>query len=159
MIKKITSLLIFLFLLNGCSGYKPIFSSENLNFEIINHVIEGDKILGNKIYSQLNQLSKLNNNQNKKGIDLYINVTKDNNAATKNSAGEILSYKTTLIVKIEVKDYLTNEKILEKDFVSSSTYKTQDQYYDTIKLENETNEILLETTYENILITLTQYIS
>ena len=56
--------LIFLFILlvlfNGCSGYKPIFSSTNFDFAIGNYSIQGNKLLGNKIYSQLYILSQSN---------------------------------------------------------------------------------------------------
>ena len=54
--KKISYLLISLiFLINigACTGYKPIFSSSNLEFKITDYSILGDKKLGNKIYSKL----------------------------------------------------------------------------------------------------------
>ena len=51
-IYAIYSLIIF-FLINGCAGYEPIFSSGNLNFKISKYTIEGDKRLGNEIYSRL----------------------------------------------------------------------------------------------------------
>jgi len=48
--KKITypilSFIILVFI-NGCSGYEPIFGSTNLQFEIADYSIEGNKILGN----------------------------------------------------------------------------------------------------------------
>ena len=59
--KKITYFIysfIFLILLNGCAGYKPIFDSSNLQFKIADYSIEGNKILGKKIYSKLHNLSK-----------------------------------------------------------------------------------------------------
>ena len=44
-------LFILLIFINGCAGYEPIFGSTNLQFEIADYSIEGNKILGNKIYS------------------------------------------------------------------------------------------------------------
>mgnify|MGYP001322156027 CR=1 FL=1 len=44
--KKIIYLIIIFFFssyIYACAGYKPIFSSSNLQFKIINHSIEGDK--------------------------------------------------------------------------------------------------------------------
>ena len=64
--KKITSLIVLFILLvfiNACTGYKPIFGSSNLQFEITDYLIEGDKKLGNQIYSKLYNLSKSNKNQ------------------------------------------------------------------------------------------------
>ena len=51
-------LLTLLSIINGCSGYKPIFSSSNLEFEIADYTIKGDKVLGNQIYAKLYNLSK-----------------------------------------------------------------------------------------------------
>ena len=54
--KKITHLILSIALLifiNGCADYKPIFGTTKLQFEISDHTIEGNKILGNKIYSKL----------------------------------------------------------------------------------------------------------
>ena len=42
-----------LLFLNACAGYKPIFTSTNLQFEITNYSVEGNKTLGNKIYDKL----------------------------------------------------------------------------------------------------------
>ena len=55
----IASLIIFINI-NSCVGYKPIFDSTNIQFKIINHSIEGNKKLGNKIYTKLYNLSKSN---------------------------------------------------------------------------------------------------
>ena len=150
-------LFILLVLFNGCSGYKPIFSSTNLDFTIGNYSIQGNKLLGNKIYSLLYTLSQSNkNNQNKRSIDLLIDSSKHKVALSKNSAGKILSYKITLNTKIEVNDYLTNKKILYKTFTSSLTYKIRNQYSETIELEKKTIDNLIEKTYQDLLISLTQ---
>ena len=83
-------LLILLFFLYNCAGYEPIFSPTSINFEIKNSSIEGDKSIGNNIYSKLNVLSKANKNHpNKKSIELSINASKDKTAFSKNSSGKI----------------------------------------------------------------------
>ena len=59
--KKISYLLIaliFLINISACAGYKPIFGSSNLEFEIADYSISGDKKLGNKIYVKLYNLSQ-----------------------------------------------------------------------------------------------------
>ena len=53
--KKIASLsiaFILLVYLSACAGYKPIFSSSNLQFKINDYFIQGNKKLGNQIYSK-----------------------------------------------------------------------------------------------------------
>ena len=49
---------ILLLCINGCVGYKPIFGSTNLQFKIENYSIEGDKLLGKRIYNKLYNLTK-----------------------------------------------------------------------------------------------------
>ena len=148
---------ILLLFINGCAGYEPIFSSTNLQFEIADYSIEGNKILGNKIYSKLYSLSKSKkDDQNLRSVDLVIKVSKDKNATAKNSAGKILEYKITLNMDIKVTDFITKDKILNQIFVSSLTYKVQDKYSDTVDLENRSIEDLLNKTYQELLTRLAQ---
>ena len=148
---------ILLLFINGCAGYEPIFGSTNLQFEIADYSIEGNKILGNKIYSKLYSLSKSKkDDQNLRRVDLVIKVTKDKNVTTKNSAGKILQYKITLNTDIKVTDFITKDKILNQIFVSSLTYKVQDKYSDTIDLENRSIEDLSNKTYQELVTRLGQ---
>jgi len=148
---------ILLLFINGCAGYEPIFGSTNLQFEIADYSIEGNKILGNKIYSKLYRLSQSKkDNQNLRNIDLVIKVSKDKNVTTKDSAGKILQYKITLNTDIKVTDFITKDKILNQIFVSSLTYKVQDKYSDTVDLENRSIEDLLNKTYQELVTRLAQ---
>ena len=148
---------ILLLFINGCAGYEPIFGSTNLQFEIADYSIEGNKILGNKIYSKLYSLSKSKkNDQNLRSVNLVIKVSKDKNVTTKDSAGKILQYKITLNTDIKVTDFITKDKILNQIFVSSLTYKVQDKYSDTVDLENRSIEDLLNKTYQELVTRLAQ---
>ena len=157
--KKITYLTISFILLigiNACAGYKPIFSTSNLQFEISDYSIKGDKSLGKKIYTKLYNLSQSNkNNTAVKNINISIEVSKDKTAKIKNSAGKILEYKISLNTNIEIKDYFTNDQILSHYFNYSSSYKTQDQFSDSLRYENKTIENLLDKTYRDLLIEMT----
>ena len=157
--KKITYLTISIILLigiNACTGYKPIFSTSNLQFEISDYSIKGDKSLGKKIYTKLYNLSRSNkNNTAVKNINISIEVSKDKTAKVKNSAGKILEYKISLNTNIEIKDYFTNDQILSRNFNYSSSYKAQDQFSDSLRLENKTIENLLDKTYQDLLIEMT----
>ena len=157
--KKITYLTISLILLigiNACAGYKPIFSTSNLQFKISDYSIKGDKSLGQKIYTKLYNLSQSNkNNTAVKNINISIEVSKDKTAKVKNSAGKILEYKISLNTNIEIKDYFTNDQVLSHNFNYYSSYKTQDQFSDSLRLENKTIENLLDKTYQDLLIKMT----
>ena len=136
-----------------------IFGSTDLQFKIANYSIEGNKILGKKIYSKLYSLSKSNkNSQNVRSIDLFINASKDKKATVKDSGGKILEYKITLNTEVNVTDSITNKKILNQTFVSSIAYKVQDEYSSTIKLENKSTENLINKIYQELLIKLSQNI-
>ena len=154
--KKISYLLILLiFLINNvaCTGYKPIFISSNTNFNIEDYSILGDKKLGNQIYSKIYNLSRLSeNNHETKNINIQIYSSQSKKATAKNSAGKILGYRIILTSTISIDDYITEKEILSDTFSFSSTYKIQDQFSETIKLENTIIENLIEKTYQEFLI-------
>ena len=154
--KKIPYLIIsFIILINigACAGYKPIFNSSNLEFKIAEYSISGDKKLGNQIYSKLYNLSQSTKKTSEtKNIYLLINVSKDKKATAKDSAGKILGYKINLSTTITIKDVMTGNEILNENFAFSSVYKVQDQYSETIKLENQTTQNLINNIYQDFLI-------
>ena len=154
--KKIFYLLIsFIILINigACAGYKPIYGSSNLEFKIAEYSISGDKKLGNKIYSKLYDLSRsTKKTSGTKNIYLLINVSKDKKATAKDSDGKILGYKINLSTTITVKDVMTGNEILNENFSYSSVFKAQDQYSETIKLENQTTQNLINNIYQDFLI-------
>ena len=154
--KKITFLIISLFLfiyINACSGYKPIFSSSNFKFKIADYSINGNKKLGNKIYSKLHNISQSNkNNPDAQSIKMSINTSMDKLATAKDSSGKILEYKINLNTNIIIYNFLTDKEILNQNFNNYSSYKVQDQHSETLKLENKIIENLIDTIYQNILL-------
>ena len=157
---KIFNYLILLITLttltSGCSGYKPIFNSTNLNFKILNYSIDGDKKLGNQLYSKIKKSSEVNNKQEANNLSIFINITKDKKATVKSSTGKILEYKITLNSALQVKNYLTDKTIINNNFIYSTTYKMQDKYFDSIKLENKSIENLINKTHQELLIKLSE---
>ena len=152
-------LIVLLIFINGCSGYKPIFSSTNLEFNIANYSLEDNKTLGEKIYSKLKRASKLNgNNENVRKIDILIKASQNKKATAKDTSGKILQYKISLNFDIKIKDYLTEDEILNETYSSSFSYKIQNQYSDTIKLEERSIDQLVDKTYQQILIKLSENI-
>ena len=76
----------------------------------------------------------------------------------KNSSGEITEYKIILNTNVKVINYLTNTPILSQNFISSTSYKVQSQYSDTIDLENRSIDDLIDNTYRELLIKLSENI-
>lgn len=160
--KRITylaiSFILFIYI-NACTGYEPIFSSTNLQLEIVNYSIKGNKKLGNKIYSQLHRASKSNkSNPAAKAVHATIEVLKDKNPTVKDSTGKILEYKITIKTNIILKDFLTNEEILNYNTSLSSSYKAKDKYSETKKIEDKTIENLVNKIYQDLVIKMSEII-
>ena len=49
---------------------------------------------------------------------------------------------------------MTGSEILSEDFSFSSSYKAQNQYFETVKLEKQTTENLINSMYQDLLIKL-----
>ena len=157
--KKIAYLIIsiiFFNFINACSGYKPIYTT-NLQFEIADYSIKANQKLGRQIYSKLYNLSKFSgDNAEAQNVNILINVKKDKKATAKDSAGKILEYRIILNGNIMIKDYLTDEEILNQNFSYSSMYKVQDQNSETIILENKSIEDLINIIYQNLIIKMSE---
>ena len=154
---NITFLILIFISINERTGYKPIFGASNLKFQIEEYEVRGNKVLGNKLYSKLHSLSKSSKNKNDvRSFNILIDVSQTKNPTTKDSSGKILEYKIDLAVKIEIIDFITDDIILKKDFNSSLNYKVQSQYSNTLKLENQTIEDLINKTYQEILVNLSK---
>ena len=157
--KKINSFIILLFFtinLYSCAGYKPIFNT-SFQFKIAEYSIEGEKRLGNKIYLKLLNLTRANENKdNLVEIHLKIKTLIKKNGTIKDSTGKILEYKMTLNSDVKVENYLLEENILSHNFIMSSSYKVQDQYSETKKLEERTTENLVNKIYEELLVMLSE---
>ena len=96
------------------------------------------------------------NNSDITGINISIDVSKNKTATVKDSAGKVLEYKINISASILAKDYLTNQDVLNKKFNSSLSYKVRDQHSETIKIENQKIEDLLNEIYRELLIELSQ---
>ena len=161
--KKITFLTISIILfvyINACTGYTPIYGSQNFNFKIEDYSIKGEERLANLIYRKLRNITSSNKaNQAVQSISISIETKKERKATVKNSAGKILEYQINLNTKIIINDFLTERGILNKDFNYSISYKVQDEHSETIKLENKNIENLVNKTYESVLIKISQVLS
>ena len=162
--KKITfftfiSIIFFIFS-TSCVGYKPIYATSNFNFKIEQYSIKGNVKLGNLIYRKLNNISLSNkNNPSVKGIVLSIEATKERNPTVKDSVGNILEYEINLNTNIIINDFLTEKIILNQNFNYSISYKAQDEHSDTLKLENQNIENLVNKTYQDVLIKISKAIT
>ena len=143
---------ILFFCSTSCSGYKPIYSSSNFNFKIEDHSIKGDERLGNLIYRKLYSISLSNDNSPAaQSIILSIETNKEKKSTVKNNAGKVLEYEINLNTKIIIDDFLSDKRLLDQNFNYSISYKVQDTHSETIKLENKNIENLIDKTYQDVL--------
>ena len=149
---------IILFVFNAsCTGYTPIYATSNFNFKIEEHSIKGDTKLGNLIYRKLNNISLSNkNNPKARSIELSIETTKERKPTVKDSSGNILEYEISLNTDIVINDFLSGEEIMKQNFNYSISYKVQDEHSDTIKLEDQNILNLINKTYQDSLIKISQ---
>ena len=157
----LTVISIILSILNtSCTGYKPIYGTSNFNFKIEKHSIKGNEKLGNLIYRKLNNISLSNkNNLNVQSITLSIETKKERKPTVKNSVGNILEYEINLNTNIIINDFLTDNTMLKQNFNYSIAYKVQDEHSDTLKLEKQNIENLINKTYQDALIKISQVTS
>ena len=128
-------------------------------FNISDYSIVGDKKIGNKIYTQLHNLFLTNKDNNEvKNIELLINILKEKNPTAKDKTGKILAYRIYLSTTITLKDFSSGNEILNQNFSYSASFNVQDQYSETIKLENKSIESLVDKTYKELLIKLSESI-
>ena len=83
-------------------------------------------------------------------------VLKEKNPIVKDSAGKILEYKITIKTNIILKDFLTNEEILNYNTSLSSSYKVKDKYSETKKIEVKTIENLVNKIYQDLIIKMSE---
>ena len=115
MIKKITFLLIIIFITSSC-GFTPIYSNKNINNIFIENLsFEGDRTLNNYLKSNL---SRYKNENSSKKISLKVLTEYQKITLSKDSTGTINKYGlvakvTFIILSKNQKIVFTQEKIME----------------------------------------------
>ena len=84
--------LLFVFLI-GC-GYTPIFTKKNINFNIQEVSLSGEKNINTKINQLLNAYK--NSDEKNQEISITLNSSKNINIVLRNSKGEAQTYKVNI---------------------------------------------------------------
>jgi len=153
--KIIYSILSVFLLINivGCVGYEPIFNSPKLSLKITEHSLEGNKKLGRKIYSQLNKsFNSSNGSSDTRSVIIVIDTKQNIDPTVKNSAGKVIEYRVQIKTNLLMKDSSSNSELINYTINLSSSYKVQDQYFQTKKLETKTIDELVNKIYQDLLI-------
>ena len=148
--KKLLSFLCFLFIFS-CSGYEPIFSTKDMNFNI-------DKIEnidnGKTTKEIIRSIRSYKLNNSKKNYSLKINSTKKNKITSRDSKGDPLTYRITIDVKVDVlKDdqiLLLNTINFKKEFI----YNYQKNQFELGQYKKDIIQNLINKLSEEIILKL-----
>ena len=146
MLKNIFIWLI-LYSLTSC-GYEPIHSKKDRSNNLIrDHKLVGSKILDRKIFANLN----LKENKSDEGkYELILDSKKMLDIVSKDKAGNISIYRTTISVDVSLKE--NNKVFKERNFISSFTYNNLDNKFDLSRYQKNVEIDLINKVSEEILI-------
>lgn len=150
--KKICLLVLVLFLTN-CSGYKPIFSTKDVNFFIDKIIITDNDKISYKIKKKLKPYSSENTNKIK--INLNINSSKEVKIIAKDNKGDALMFNLIINSSIEI---LSNDIIEKKyKFVEKFTFKNQANKFELEQYKRSLEEELIDKIFEKLILNLRTY--
>ena len=150
--KKICLLVLVLFLTN-CSGYKPIFSTKDVNFFIDKIIITDNDKISYKIKKKLKPYSSENTNKIK--INLNINSSKEIKIIAKDNKGDALMFNLIINSSIEI---LSNDIIEKKyKFVEKFTFKNQANKFELEQYKRSLEEELIDKIFEKLILNLRTY--
>ena len=147
MLKK-TFTLIILFFLSSC-GYEAIHSKKNSvnnNFSISELSFIGDRDINLKIKEELNNYTLTKKDKN---FDLKISSSTDRAILAKNTSGNPTSFKSTIIINIEV--LMENNLKNRLQIVEYFNYNNISNKFDLKKYEKEIKINLAETAADKLI--------
>ena len=150
--KKICLLVLVLFLTN-CSGYKPIFSTKDVNFFIDQIIITDNDKISYKIKKKLKPYSSENTNKIK--INLNINSSKEVKIIAKDNKGDALIFNLVINSSIEI---LSNDIVEKKyKFTEKFTFKNQANKFELEQYKRSLEDELIDKIFEKLILNLRTY--
>ena len=148
--KSLISIIIFSILLISC-GFKPIYSSKNSNFEIIE--INNKKKNKNSFMIEKMIMSISNQEANKK-LKIELDYKKIITTILKDTKGDPSKNKLTINVNINVKDNSDND-LVNRVFSEEFNYDVQDNKFDMAQYVSNISENLNKKISNDIIFLLT----
>ena len=138
-------LIIILFLINSC-GYQPMYVKQNTqNFEFTEIETYGNKNINRKIIS----LSPINQVDSKNNVKkLILNSSKNIEITSKNSKGQITSYRTKIAINLKI---MKDDQIFkQKDFTEDFSYNNMDNKFDLSEYQRKIEQDLINNIVEKL---------
>tara|TARA_B100000900_G_scaffold411377_1_gene430942 strand:+ start:848 stop:1306 length:459 start_codon:yes stop_codon:yes gene_type:complete len=146
--KNLFLIITTLIILQSC-GFKPIYSSQDLDINFINIEYEKNE-LNEKIIKTLKEFS---NQKSSKFYDVKLKTKKDKKILTKDSKGNPQSYEKKITLDLRIFD---EKKNFIRTFTSKLNYKDKPNKFQLKQYENEIQKQLLNDIIKDILIFLTE---
>ena len=148
--KKLLSFLCFLFIFS-CSGYKPIFSTKDMNFNINRIENINSNNTTNHIIRSIRSY-KLDNS--KKSYSLKINSTNKNEITSRDSKGDPQTYRIIIDVTVDVFEDDQNLFLNTINITKEFTYSYQINQFNLSQYKKNIIENLIVKISEEIILKL-----
>ena len=143
-VKIIFFCLLTITLISNC-GYKPIYSTSNLDLKLNKINFESNKI-NNQIVRSLQLFS---NPDGSKSYDINIETKKEKRIVSKNSKGDTELYELKINLKMIVE---TKTKKIAKNFENKIKYNNNDNKFELKQYESEIEKQIISYLIEQIII-------
>tara|TARA_B100001057_G_scaffold310104_1_gene310179 strand:+ start:2400 stop:2858 length:459 start_codon:yes stop_codon:yes gene_type:complete len=148
--KSLLSIIIFSILIISC-GFKPIYSSKNSNFEIIEI---NNKTKSKNSFMIEKMIMSISNQEADKKLKIDLDYQKIITTILKDTKGDPAKNKLTINVNINVKDNNDND-LIKKVISEEFSYDVQDNKFDMSQYVNNISENLNNKISNDIIFLLT----
>ena len=143
-------LLIILISLSSCSGYKPILTSKDINFNILEIKVNENDRISNNIKKKLKIYSDQEQKENT--ISLEINSIKQVYAIAKDSKGDDSVYEMKVITNIKIINLNTDNKKIK--FEEKFSFNNQSNKFELEQYKKDIQNDLIEKIVEKLILNL-----
>jgi len=134
----------------GCSGYKPILNSKDINFNIKQIEINDSDRISYSIKKKLSPFTK--QLQKKINILLKINSTEQINVIAKDSKGDDSLYE--LIIKTNVQIIFEDQNKQEVNFQEKFNFNNQSNKFELEQYKKDIRSDLIKKIFEKLILKL-----
>ena len=142
-------IVIILLILNNCAGYKPIFSSKDVNFYIGEIIIKEDNKLIRNIVKNLKPYTIQNDKQR---ITLELNLNIKEAITLKDTKGNTVSEEMEIV--LEVKTSLENNEQINFNFSEKFTFNNQSNKFELNQYKKRIQITLVEKIHQDLIMRL-----
>ena len=142
-------IVIILLILNNCAGYKPIFSSKDVNFYIGEIIIKEDNKLIRNIVKNLKPYTIQNDKQR---ITLELNLNIKEAITLKDTKGNTVSEEMEVV--LEVKTFLENNDQIKFNFSEKFNFNNQSNKFELNQYKKRIQITLVEKIHQDLIMRL-----